>query len=242
MNTKTWTPRAAEIERRWFVIDAEGQTLGRLATKVASTLMGKGKPTFADHLDSGDFVIVINSAKLVVTGDRLLSKKYHSHSGQPGGYRCRCGSSARSTEAGAPRVSPKEKSVASLPYYQGTGRRKTSIARVRLVAGEGQIVINGRTYEQHFGGAVPQSEVFAPYRVTGTEGRFNAMVKVEGGGISGQAGAIRHGISRALLSADPEAYRLPLRQAGFLTRDPRAKERKKYGLRRARKAKQFTKR
>jgi small subunit ribosomal protein S9 len=113
---------------------------------------------------------------------------------------------------------------------------------VRLVAGEGQIVINGRTYEQHFGGAVPQSEVFAPYRVTGTEGRFNAMVKVEGGGISGQAGAIRHGISRALLSADPEAYRLPLRQAGFLTRDPRAKERKKYGLRRARKAKQFTKR
>ena len=78
MNTKTWTPRAAEIERRWFVIDAEGQTLGRLATKVASTLMGKGKPTFADHLDSGDFVIVINSAKLVVTGDRLLSKKYHS--------------------------------------------------------------------------------------------------------------------------------------------------------------------
>ncbi len=139
-------------------------------------------------------------------------------------------------------MSPKEKSVASLPYYQGTGRRKTSIARVRLVAGEGQIVINGRTYEQHFGGAVPQSEVFAPYRVTGTEGRFNAMVKVEGGGISGQAGAIRHGISRALLSADPEAYRVPLRQAGLLTRDPRAKERKKYGLRRARKAKQFTKR
>lgn len=139
-------------------------------------------------------------------------------------------------------MSPKERSVASLPYYQGTGRRKTSIARVRLVAGEGQIVINGRTYEQHFGGAVPQSEVFAPYRVTGTEGRFNAMVKVEGGGIAGQAGAIRHAISRALLSADPEAYRLPLRQAGFLTRDPRAKERKKYGLRRARKAKQFTKR
>jgi len=140
-------------------------------------------------------------------------------------------------------VSAKEKVVpTNLPYYQGTGRRKTSIARVRLVAGEGQIVINGRTYEQHFGGAIPQSEVFAPYKVTGTEGRFNAMVKVQGGGISGQAGAIRHGISRALLSADPAAYRLPLRQAGFLTRDPRAKERKKYGLVRARKAKQFTKR
>mgnify|MGYP003353853354 FL=1 len=132
--------------------------------------------------------------------------------------------------------------TANLPYYQGTGRRKTSVARVRLVAGEGQIVINGRTYEQHFGGAIPQSEVFAPYRVTGTDGRFNAMVKVEGGGVAGQAGAIRHAIARALLSADPVAYRLPLRQAGFLTRDPRAKERKKYGLVRARKAKQFTKR
>jgi small subunit ribosomal protein S9 len=132
--------------------------------------------------------------------------------------------------------------TANLPYYQGTGRRKTSVARVRLVAGEGQIVINGRTYDQHFGGAIPQSEVFAPYRVTGTDGRFNAMVKVEGGGVAGQAGAIRHAIARALLSADPVAYRLPLRQAGFLTRDPRAKERKKYGLVRARKAKQFTKR
>ena len=86
-------------------------------------------------------------------------------------------------------MSPKEKSV-SLPYYQGTGRRKTSIARVRLVPGEGQIVINGRTYVEHFGGAIPQAEVFAPYRVTGTEGRFNAMVKVEGGGISGQAATI----------------------------------------------------
>ena len=105
-------------------------------------------------------------------------------------------------------MSPKESRVSNLPYYQGTGRRKNSIARVRLVAGEGQIVINGRTYLEHFGGAIPQSEVFAPYRVTGTEGRFNAMVKVEGGGISGQAGAIRHGISRALLSADPDAFRL----------------------------------
>ena len=132
--------------------------------------------------------------------------------------------------------------TANLPYYQGTGRRKTSVARVRLVAGEGQIVINGRTYEQHFGGAIPQSEVFAPYRVTGTDGRFNAMVKVEGGGVAGQAGAIRHAISRALLSVDPEAFRLPLRQAGFLTRDPRAKERKKFGLKAARRAPQWSKR
>jgi large subunit ribosomal protein L13 len=87
MNTKTWTPRAAEIERDWYVIDADGQTLGRLATKIASLLMGKGKATFADHMDGGDFVIVVNAAKIVVTSDRLLTKQYHSHSGHPGGYR-----------------------------------------------------------------------------------------------------------------------------------------------------------
>jgi len=87
MNTKTWTPRAAEIERDWYVIDADGQTLGRLATKISSLLMGKGKATFADHMDGGDFVIVVNAAKIVVTSDRLLTKQYHSHSGHPGGYR-----------------------------------------------------------------------------------------------------------------------------------------------------------
>ncbi|MFM8279632.1 MAG: 50S ribosomal protein L13 [Candidatus Limnocylindrus sp.] len=87
MNTKTWTPRAAEITRDWYVIDAEGQTLGRLATKISSLLLGKGKPTFTDHLDSGDFVVVVNAAKIIVTRDRLLTKKYHSHSGHPGGFK-----------------------------------------------------------------------------------------------------------------------------------------------------------
>ncbi len=127
-------------------------------------------------------------------------------------------------------------------YYQGTGRRKTSVARVRLIAGEGEVVVNGRSLEEHFGNAVSLSDILMPFRVTNTEGRFNAMVKVEGGGSQGQAGAIRHGIARALLESDPEAARAPLRQAGFLTRDPRMKERKKYGLKRARKAPQYTKR
>jgi len=126
-------------------------------------------------------------------------------------------------------------------FYQGTGRRKTSVARVRLVAGDGEVVVNGRSLEEHFGNAVSLPELLMPFRVTNTEGRFNAMVKVEGGGSQGQAGAIRHGIARALLDADPES-RLQLRQAGFLTRDPRMKERKKYGLKRARKAPQYTKR
>ena len=126
-------------------------------------------------------------------------------------------------------------------FYYGTGRRKTAVARVRLLPGEGEIIVNGRTMDQHFGNAVNETDVRMPFRVTGTDGRFNTMVKVEGGGVTGQAGAIRHGIARALLQLD-EAHRLPLRQAGLLTRDPRMKERKKYGLKRARKAPQYTKR
>jgi small subunit ribosomal protein S9 len=127
-------------------------------------------------------------------------------------------------------------------FYWGTGRRKTAVARVRLIPGEGSMVINGRTPEEHFGGVLSDSQLFLPFRVTGTEGRYNVTIKVEGGGVTGQAGAIRHGVARALLQSDPESFRLPLRQAGLLTRDPRMKERKKYGLKRARKAPQYTKR
>ncbi len=127
-------------------------------------------------------------------------------------------------------------------FHEGTGRRKTAIARVRLLTGEGEVVVNGRSLEEHFGNAVDLSDILMPFRVTGTEGRYNAMVKVQGGGHHGQAGAIRHGIARALLQSDPEGARAPLRQAGLLTRDPRMKERKKFGLKRARKAPQFTKR
>ena len=126
-------------------------------------------------------------------------------------------------------------------YNSGTGRRKTAVARVRLLAGDGEIVINGRSLVEHFGAAVDESDVRMPFRVTNTEGRYNAMIKVEGGGVTGQAGAVRHGIARALLELDPD-HRLALRQAGLLTRDPRMKERKKYGLKRARKAPQYTKR
>jgi small subunit ribosomal protein S9 len=132
--------------------------------------------------------------------------------------------------------------MTSNAFFYGTGRRKTSIARVRLLAGEGEIVVNGRSLEEHFGNSVDLAEIMLPFRVTGTEGRYNAMVKVEGGGHQGQAGAIRHGIARALLQSDPEGARVALRQAGLLTRDPRMKERKKYGLKRARKAPQYTKR
>ena len=132
--------------------------------------------------------------------------------------------------------------AAGTSFFYGTGRRKTSIARVRLLAGEGEIVVNGRTLEEHFGNAIDLTEVTMPFKVTNTEGRYNAMIKVEGGGHHGQAGAIRHGIARALLQSDPDGARLPLRQAGLLSRDPRMKERKKYGLRGARRGTQFSKR
>jgi small subunit ribosomal protein S9 len=126
-------------------------------------------------------------------------------------------------------------------FNSGTGRRKTAVARVRLMPGDGEMVINGRSFVEHFGAAIDEAEVRMPFRVTNTDGRFNAMIKVEGGGVNGQAGAVRQGIARALLEID-EGHRVVLRQAGYLTRDPRMKERKKFGLKRARKAPQYTKR
>ena len=126
-------------------------------------------------------------------------------------------------------------------YFQGTGRRKRSTARVRLVPGEGTVVVNGKPLDDYFGldGAVERAT--APLTVTNMSRKFNAMVKVAGGGVTGQVGAISMGIARALLQADKD-HTKTLRQAGLLTRDPREKERKKPGLKRARKAPQFTKR
>lgn len=126
-------------------------------------------------------------------------------------------------------------------YYYGTGRRKTSVARVRLYPGDGKIIINGRDVTEYFGRPILERRVREPLTVAGVEGRFDVVVNVHGGGLSGQAGAIRHGIARALCEADPE-YRGPVKKAGFLTRDPRMKERKKYGLKKARRAPQFSKR
>ena len=127
------------------------------------------------------------------------------------------------------------------PYFYGTGRRKKSVARVRLYPGSGEITINGRSIGDYFGLETLKLIVNQPFGVTGTAGKFDIVANVTGGGISGQAGAIRHGVARALLAADAE-YRPALKAAGFLTRDPRMKERKKYGLKAARRAPQFSKR
>ncbi len=127
------------------------------------------------------------------------------------------------------------------PYFYGTGRRKKSVARVRLYPGTGTITINGRDVDDYFGLETLKLVMNQPFEVTETMGKYDVVANVVGGGISGQAGAIRHGIARALLVAD-EANRPALKTAGFLTRDPRMKERKKYGLKAARRAPQFSKR
>jgi len=126
-------------------------------------------------------------------------------------------------------------------YYYGTGRRKTAVARVRLFPGNGTIVINGKPLEELFPRQALKDDLLLPLEITSSLDRFSAMIKLEGGGKSGQAGAIRHGLARALVKAD-ESLKPLLKKEGLLTRDPRAKERKKPGLVRARKAKQYTKR
>ena len=127
------------------------------------------------------------------------------------------------------------------PYFYGTGRRKNSVARVRVYSGTGKIIINDRDIDDYFGLETLKLIVRQPLSVAGVEGKFDIVVRVSGGGVSGQAGAIRHGLSRALLVYD-ENLRPELKKVGFLTRDPRMKERKKYGLKAARRAPQFSKR
>lgn len=130
--------------------------------------------------------------------------------------------------------------MAQVQYY-GTGRRKSSVARVRLVPGSGKIIINNRTFVDYIPSAAVRLDVLQPLNMTNTQTSYDVLVNVCGGGIVGQAGAIRHGISRALLEVNPE-FRSVLKKAGMLMRDPRAKERKKYGLKGARRAPQFSKR
>ena len=131
--------------------------------------------------------------------------------------------------------------MASIAQYQGTGKRKTSIARVILRPGDGATWINGRTIDEYFPRMAHRTTVLAPLKAAGAEGTYDLRVRVEGGGPTGQAGAIRHGIARALVEADPE-LRTTLKREGFLTRDARKVERKKAGLHKARKAPQFSKR
>jgi small subunit ribosomal protein S9 len=131
--------------------------------------------------------------------------------------------------------------MSNLAQYRGTGKRKTSVARVILRPGDGTWWINGRSLEEYFPSATQRMVATAPLRTAGVEGTFDIRARIHGGGVSGQAGALRHGLARALVEADPE-YRPPLKREGFLTRDARIVERKKAGLHKARKAPQYSKR
>lgn len=126
-------------------------------------------------------------------------------------------------------------------YYGAVGRRKEAVARVRIYAGTGQILINGRDYKQYYTNEIQKGAIYAPLKLLGLEKKYDVSAIVSGGGKTGQLDAICHGISRALIESD-EGYKTTLKKSGFLTRDPRVKERKKYGLKRARKAPQFSKR
>jgi small subunit ribosomal protein S9 len=131
--------------------------------------------------------------------------------------------------------------MAKAVQYLGTGRRKSSVARVILTSGTGKFIINDRAFEEYIPSAATRLDVLQPLAITENEGRFDVSVNVYGGGLTGQAGAIRHGITRALMEVNPD-LRATLKPAGLVTRDPRAKERKKYGLKKARRASQFSKR
>ena len=141
-------------------------------------------------------------------------------------------------ESAKKKVSKKKES--RLEYY-ATGRRKDAVARVRLIPGKGNIIINGRVFEQYFGYKNLRMFILKPFELTDTLNQFDVIARIEGGGTSGQAGALQHGIARALLEVSPD-FRDKLKKSGLLTRDPRMKERKKYGLKKARKAPQFSKR
>ena len=280
---RTFTPKPADINRAWHVIDAEGQVLGKVATEAATLLRGKHKPICAPHVDTGDHVIVINAAKLDLSARKLADKRYHRHSGYPGGLtseslehllgrdpervvrlairgmlpKNRLGRAmirklriyagpthphpAQQPQPRAARVEAIGRTPLPKPLIQSTGRRKEAVARVRLRPGSGVITVNGRPFEQYFPILTHRVVALEPLRLTQTADVYDVDATLDGGGVSGQAGALRLGIARALIALDEEA-RPQLKKAGLLTRDAREKERRKYGLKKARKAPQYSKR
>ncbi|KAI4453841.1 ribosomal protein l13 [Holotrichia oblita] len=232
---KTYFAKAETVESKWYIVDASGKTLGRLASSVAAILRGKNKTVYTPNVDCGDNVIVINCKDVVLTGNKLEDKTYKYHTGYIGGLK----------EVKYGKLIETKPEFIMYKAVKGMlpkNRRKKAIARVRLIPnGSGNILINSRGIDDYFGMDTLKYIVRQPLVLTGTSDKFDVSINVYGGGFTGQAGAIRHGISRALTQANID-YRPALKKAGFLTRDPRMKERKKYGLKKARRAPQFSKR
>ena len=231
----TYMPKEGEIVRKWYVLDASGKPMGRVAAQAAVLLRGKHKPEFAPHADCGDHVIIINAEKAVLTGNKLDQKMYYHHNGYIGNMKKVKYSTIMRTKP----TFAMELAVKGMIPDTVIGRK--ALTRLRVYAGTGKVTINDRDIDDYFGLDTLKLIVRQPLELTGTTEKFDVVCRVAGGGVTGQAGAIRHGIARALLQYD-ESLRPALKKAGFLTRDPRMKERKKYGLKGARRAPQFSKR
>ena len=284
---KTFSANPQTVKRDWFVIDANNKVLGRLASEIAHRLRGKHKAEYTPHVDTGDYVIVVNAEKIAVTGNKVNAKKYYRHTGYPGGIKetsfremignhparviesavkghvaaqqawqghvfktqgiCRrAASTSGPATQGSGNLTERKYRIKSKVIvfdmaqtqetWRGTGRRKSSTARVYLERGAGSIVVNKVPLEEYFGrddlanDCSPQ-----PLELVEMLDKVDVRVNVSGGGNSGQAGAIRHGITRALITYDEE-LRSSLRQAGFVTRDAREVEPQKSGLAQGQKA------
>ncbi len=214
---KTISANSATVNKEWVVVDATDQVLGRFAAKIAVMLRGKHKTNFTPHVDCGDNVIVLNAGKVRLTGNKMTQKQYLSHTGYPGGQRV---------------TTPKEL----------LERKPLAVPRVYLSAGKGNITINGSPIDEYFKEETLKYIVNQPLNLTGTVANFDIKANIDGGGVKGQAEALRLAISRALCKVDEEAYRPVLKSNGFLTRDAREVERKKPGQPGARKRFQFSKR
>ena len=201
---KTFTAKPETVKRDWYVVDATGKTLGRLATELARRLRGKHKAEYTPHVDTGDYIIVLNADKVAVTGNKRTDKVYYHHTGHIGG-------------------------IKQATFEEMIARRPE---RVIEIAVKGMLPKGRET---------ARMVVRQPLELVDMVEKLDLYITVKGGGISGQAGAIRHGITRALMEYD-ESLRSELRKAGFVTRDARQVERKKVGLRKARRRPQFSKR
>ena len=285
---RTFTPKPADINRAWHVIDAEGQVLGKVATEAATLLRGKHKPIWAPHVDAGDHVVVVNAAKLDLSARKLADKRYYRHSGYPGGLRSESlehllgRDPERVVRLAVRGMLPKgplgRQMMRKLRVYGGptppapraaapAARSSRSRARERLrgvpvaqaahpdhrtAQGSRRACAAAPGHRRGHRQRSADREVLPdprptvqsrtePLRLTQTADVYDVDATLDGGGVSGQAGALRLGIARALVSLDDEA-RPQLKKAGLLTRDAREKERRKYGLKKARKAPQYSKR
>src|SRR5258707_1196538 len=225
---KTFSARPSDIDKKWLLIDADGLVLGRLATLIAMRLRGKHKPSYTPHMDCGDHVVVVNAEKVQLTGNKRAGDIFYWHTGYPGGIK---GRSKGAILAGKHPERVIEKAV----------ERMIPRARVWIKPGNGKIEVNGRDSPVYFARPVLRMLLNQPFVVTDRLGQFDVWCTVKGGGLSGQAGAVRHGISKALTFYEP-GLRPALKHGGFLTRDSRVVERKKYGRHKARRRPQYSKR